>query len=123
MPNKALLQSLGCPYELPTVSQYVIGPVYKEPSHLRERKHCEMLSSFIDRLKEKKDAKGRSVFDSTIVSFGSTLRWARYAEPPADPRWGCLQAPHARRACGAAQGEHAALQRVPDVVAGDWRHG
>jgi hypothetical protein len=28
MPNKTLLQSLGCPYEPHTVSHYGIGPVY-----------------------------------------------------------------------------------------------
>jgi hypothetical protein len=34
-----------------------------------------MLASFFDRLKEKKDNKGCSLFDTTLVSFGSTLRW------------------------------------------------
>ena len=74
MPNKALLQSLGCPHEPHLISHYEIGPVYREPSQQREKKHCEMLSYFFDRLKEKKGANGRTLFDSTIVSFGTAIR-------------------------------------------------
>lgn len=75
LPNKSLLQSLGCPHEPHLISHYEIGPVYREPSEKREKKHSELLAYFFDRLKEKKGAKGRSLFDSTLVGFGSTIRY------------------------------------------------
>jgi hypothetical protein len=75
MPNKSLLQSIGHPYEPHGVSHYGVGPNYKEASQARERKHCDLLASFLASLKEKKDAQGRRLFDTTLISFGSTLRW------------------------------------------------
>lgn len=74
MPNKTLLESIGVKLHPHALSHYEIGSAHKEASKVRDRKHAELFAYFLDRLKEKTDANGLSLFDSTIVSFGSSIR-------------------------------------------------
>jgi hypothetical protein len=74
MPNKTLLESIGVKFHPHALSHYEIGTGHKEASKIRDRKHAELFAYFLDRLKEKKDSHGLSLFDSTIVSFGSSIR-------------------------------------------------
>ena len=75
MPNKTLIDSIGLVNMEPhRLSHYEIAPSYKEASKVRDRKHTELLSYFLDGLKEKKDANGQRLFDTCIVSLGSAIR-------------------------------------------------
>lgn len=74
MPNQTLLESIGVQLVPHALSHYEIAPGHKAASQIRDKKHAELFGYFLDRLKEKTDAEGQRLFDTCIVSLGSSIR-------------------------------------------------
>ena len=50
------------------------SPERRKAYERRDAKIMDLYAGFIDRLKQTKDAEGQSLFDSTIVNYGSNLK-------------------------------------------------
>ncbi|MGB8853316.1 MAG: DUF1552 domain-containing protein, partial [Pirellulales bacterium] len=72
-PVESLLTSIGAKVAAHDMSHYAPGP-QKETSEARDLKQSELLAGLFDRLKAAKAADGRTLFDDTIVVYGSNLR-------------------------------------------------
>lgn len=72
-PVESLLTSIGAKVAAHDMSHYSPGP-QQETSEARDRKQSELLAGLFDRLKAAKGPDGRSLFDDTIVVFGSNIR-------------------------------------------------
>jgi hypothetical protein len=57
-----------------TFSHYGGSPTRTAANQLRDKKCTEMLAKFIDVLKRTKEADGSSLFDHTILNWGTNLR-------------------------------------------------
>jgi len=74
LPVCSLITSLGVTLSPHSLSHYGFMPDRRAASEKRDQKLMELFAWFLDRLKETKDAEGRRLYDSAIVSFGSNLR-------------------------------------------------
>ncbi|MFD2256717.1 DUF1552 domain-containing protein [Luteolibacter algae] len=73
MPVNALISSLGAEMSAHTMSHYTAGERYIV-SEMRDLANSRLLAEFFDKLKALKDADGSSLFDNTVITFGSNLR-------------------------------------------------
>jgi hypothetical protein len=71
-PVGGLLSSLGFRMSAHTMSHYDPGP-RMDASQARDLKQSELLAYFIDRLKATKEPDGSSLFDHTVLSYGSNI--------------------------------------------------
>jgi Protein of unknown function (DUF1552) len=71
-PVGSLLTSLGIRMSAHTMSHYDPGP-RMDASQARDQKQSELLAYFIDRLKATKEPDGSSLFDHTVLSYGSNI--------------------------------------------------
>jgi hypothetical protein len=71
-PVGSLLSSLGIRMSAHTMSHYDPGP-RMDASQARDQKQSELLAYFIDRLKATKEPDGSSLFDHTVLSYGSNI--------------------------------------------------
>lgn len=74
LPVCSLLTSLEISMSPHTLSHYGFSPERRAASELRDKKLMELFAWFLGRLKETKDAEGRRLYDSCIVSYGGNLR-------------------------------------------------
>ena len=80
-PGSGLLRSLGANGNAHNTSHYRIGTVTEESSKLRDKAHSELLAGLIDNLKATKEVDGSSLFDHTVMAFGSNIRSIHYLRP------------------------------------------
>ena len=73
-PVASVLKSMGMNYDPHALSHYGGSPARTDASRLRDKKSTEMLAKFIDILKRTKEADGSTLFDNTILSWGTNLR-------------------------------------------------
>ena len=81
-PGSGLLRSLGANGNAHNTSHYRIGTVTEESSKLRDKAHSELLAGLIDHLKATKEVDGSSLFDHTVMAFGSNIRSIHYLNNP-----------------------------------------
>ena len=81
-PGSGLLRSLGANGNAHNTSHYRIGTVTEESSKLRDKAHSELLAGLIDNLKATKEVDGSSLFDHTVMAFGSNIRSIHYLNNP-----------------------------------------
>ena len=74
LPVCSLITSLGISLSPHSLSHYGFMDDRRTASQKRDQKLMELFAWFLDRLKETKDAEGRRLYDSTIVSYGGNLR-------------------------------------------------
>ena len=72
MPVDSLIRSLGAKITGHNMSHYNNGD-RQSVSETRDRTHAELLARFFDKLKASKEADGSSLFDNTVISFGSNI--------------------------------------------------
>jgi hypothetical protein len=80
-PVGSLLTSLGIRMSAHTMSHYDPGP-RMDASQARDQKQSELLAYFIDRLKATKEPDGSSLFDHTVLSYGSNISSRRPLQLP-----------------------------------------
>lgn len=74
MPADTFIQSIGGGEPAHLISHYSErGGDRKTISQKRDRQHSTMLAEFFDKLKATKDADGKSLFDRSIIVFGSNI--------------------------------------------------
>jgi hypothetical protein len=73
-PVASVIKSLGISLSPHSLSHYGSSGDSRVASEKRDAKIMELYAGFIDRLKRTKDAQGESLFDSTIVNYGSNLK-------------------------------------------------
>ena len=73
MPGDTMLASLGANMSVHTMSHYAEGDRHAV-SELRDRYHAILLAEFIDKLKASKEPDGTTLFDKSIITFGSNIR-------------------------------------------------
>ena len=81
-PGSGLLRSLGANGNAHNTSHYRIGTVTEESSKLRDKAHSELLAGLIDNLKATKEVDGSSLFDHTVMAFGSNIVVHYLNNPP-----------------------------------------
>ena len=74
LPIQSLLESLEITMTAHTLSHYSSSATKRADSEKRDQKLMELFAYFIDRLKATKDANGETLYDTSIVSFGSNIR-------------------------------------------------
>ena len=72
-PVKSLLKSVGVNVSAHDMSHYAPGP-RMEASQTRDQKQSELLAYLIDQLKAKTETDGSTLFDNTVVTYGSNIR-------------------------------------------------
>jgi len=74
MPSQSVLSSMGITIPVHALSHYNISEERRENAGYRDRKCMELYGYLLDQLKEKKDLNGQSVYDNSIVSYGTNIR-------------------------------------------------
>ena len=74
MPSQSVLTSMGITMPVHSLSHYNLSTERTEKSIERDKKCMELFSYLIDQLKEKKDEKGQTLFDSSIIAYGTNIR-------------------------------------------------
>jgi hypothetical protein len=74
LPVCSLIDSLEISLSPHSLSHYGFNDERRAASEKRDQKIMELFAWFLDRLKETKDAEGRRLYDSCIVSYGGNLR-------------------------------------------------
>ena len=74
MPSQSVLSSMGITIPVHALSHYNISEERRENAGYRDKKCMELFGYLLDRLKEKKDAGGQSVYDNCIVSYGTNIK-------------------------------------------------
>jgi len=77
MPTDTLVQSLGATISSHNMSHYAPGE-RMEVSEQRDQAHARLLAYFIKRLKASKESDGSSLYDNTVVTFGSNISSIHY---------------------------------------------
>ena len=78
-PVNALLQSLGLKVAAHDMSHYSPGD-RMEASQKRDLAQSEVLAGLIDKLKATKEPDGSSLFDHTVLAYGSNIRTIHYLD-------------------------------------------
>lgn len=73
-PVCSLLAGMGMTLKAHSLSHYGFSQPRIEASKQRDEKCSQLLSHFLDRLKQAKDMDGSPLFDNCIVSYGTNLR-------------------------------------------------
>jgi hypothetical protein len=73
-PVASIVKSLGISLSPHSLSHYGSSGENRIASEKRDAKIMDLYAGFIDRLKQTKDGEGQSLFDSTIVNYGSNLK-------------------------------------------------
>jgi hypothetical protein len=73
-PVASVIKSLGISLSPHSLSHYGSSGDSRVASEQRDKKIMELYAGFIDRLKRTKDLHGQSLFDNTIVNYGSNLK-------------------------------------------------
>ena len=73
-PVASVIKSMGMNYDPHALSHYKGSPTRTDANRLRDKKCTEMLAKFIDILKRTKEVDGSTLFDHTILSWGTNLR-------------------------------------------------
>ncbi|MFT5124913.1 MAG: hypothetical protein ACI9TH_005164 [Kiritimatiellia bacterium] len=73
-PVASVIKSMGMNYDPHALSHYGGSPTRTEANRIRDKKSTEMLAKFIDILKRTREVDGSSLFDHTILSWGTNLR-------------------------------------------------
>ena len=81
-PGSGLLRSLGAGGNPHNVSHYRPGGETEVSSKLRDKAHSELLAGLIDKLKATREVDGSSLFDHTVMAFGSNIRSIHYLNNP-----------------------------------------
>ena len=81
-PGSGLLRSLGAGGNPHNVSHYRPGSETEVSSKLRDKAHSELLAGLIDKLKATREVDGSSLFDHTVMAFGSNIRSIHYLNNP-----------------------------------------
>jgi len=81
-PGSGLLRSLGAGGNPHNVSHYRPGGETEVSSKLRDKAHSELLAGLIDNLKATREVDGSSLFDHTVMAFGSNIRSIHYLNNP-----------------------------------------
>lgn len=74
MPSQSVLSSMGITIPVHALSHYNISEERELNAGLRDKKCMELFGYLLDRLKEKKDHDGSSLYDSCLVSYGTNIR-------------------------------------------------
>lgn len=74
LPIRALLTSMGIKIDAHSISHYGFSKDRTEASRQRDKKSMELFSYFLNKMKDKKDIEGKSLYDNSIICFGSNLR-------------------------------------------------
>jgi len=74
MPSQSVLSSMGITIPVHALSHYNISEERAVNAGYRDKKCTELFGYLLDRLKEKKDVSGQSIYDSCIVSYGTNIR-------------------------------------------------
>jgi hypothetical protein len=74
MPSQSVLTSMGITIPVHALSHYNISEERAVNAGYRDKKCTELFGYLLDRLKEKKDVSGQSIYDSCIVSYGTNIR-------------------------------------------------
>ena len=72
LPVDSFIKSMGATISGHNMSHYNNGD-RQAVSEMRDQKHAEMLAQFFDKLKATKEADGSSLFDNTVIVFGSNI--------------------------------------------------
>ncbi|MEY2598888.1 MAG: hypothetical protein RLZZ142_1147 [Verrucomicrobiota bacterium] len=78
-PCQSLLQSLGVQVDSHAMSHYTPGEKM-EASQKRDVALSELLAGLIDKLKATQETDGTSLFDHTVLAFGSNIRSTHYLD-------------------------------------------
>lgn len=81
-PGSGLLRSLGLNGNSHSLSHYRPNSDSEESSRTRDKAHSELLAGLIDNLKATKEVDGSSLFDHTVMAFGSNIRSIHYLNNP-----------------------------------------
>lgn len=73
MPTETILQDLKVKTSPHGMSHYR-GDISVAASHLRDETNAELLSYFFDKLKAAKQSDGQSLFDHSMIAYGSALK-------------------------------------------------
>ncbi|MBG87111.1 MAG: hypothetical protein CMO80_09455 [Verrucomicrobiales bacterium] len=73
-PVASVIKSMGMNYDPHALSHYQGSPTRTSASQRRDQKCTEMLAKFIDILKRTKEPDGSSLFDHSILSWGTNIR-------------------------------------------------
>ena len=73
-PVASVIKSMGMNYDPHALSHYGGSPTRTSANEIRDKKCTEMLAKFIDILKRTREPDGSSLFDNTILSWGTNLR-------------------------------------------------
>jgi hypothetical protein len=73
-PMTKVLNSWGINFTPHALSHYAGSKPRTEALTLRDQKRCELLAYFIELLKRTKDVDGSSLYDHTILSWGTNIR-------------------------------------------------
>ncbi len=73
MPSQSVLSSMGITIPVHALSHYNISEERTVNAGYRDKKCTELFGYLLDRLKEKKDVSGQSIYDSCIVSYGTNI--------------------------------------------------
>jgi hypothetical protein len=73
LPNQSVLTSMGIDNHIHQLSHYNASKDLTEKSIQRDVVNMELLSYALSKLKATKDADGRSLFETTLVSYGTNL--------------------------------------------------
>ena len=74
MPSQSVLSSMGITIPVHALSHYNISEERRINAGYRDQKCTELFGYLLDQLKEKKDLNGQSVYDNSIVSYGTNIR-------------------------------------------------
>ena len=72
LPVDSFIKSLGATISGHNMSHYNNG-ARQAVSETRDRTHAELLAGFFDKLKATREADGSSLFDNTVITFGSNI--------------------------------------------------
>ncbi|MFP6904076.1 MAG: hypothetical protein VCG02_02575, partial [Verrucomicrobiota bacterium] len=73
-PVASVIKSMGMNFDPHALSHYGGSPTRTAANQLKDKKLTEMLATFIDILKRTRETDGSSLFDNTILSWGTNLR-------------------------------------------------
>ncbi len=73
-PVASVIKSMGMNFDPHALSHYGGSPTRTAANQLKDKKLTDMLATFIDILKRTRETDGSSLFDNTILSWGTNLR-------------------------------------------------
>ena len=74
MPSQSVLSSMGITVPVHALSHYSISAERKVLARKRDKKCTELFGYFLDKLKATKDQNGESLYDNSLVCYGTNIR-------------------------------------------------